>query len=115
MKLTMNMTTNKKGFVATVSVILISLGLFAFSLSVFGGAFLYSDFIDKKEARMQAEFNIEACIILARDIFEKDNFLRRHFEVSDLGCTADYVSGISNTINLNVVFGGMRVATSTEL
>lgn len=114
MKSIMLIQNKNSGFMATVSIILISLGVIAFSLSVSSGAVLYADFINKKEMRIQAGFNLEACKEIALQQFKRNYIFLKHIDISELGCSADlFPNGLYKTIKLNAAFGGTRVATST--
>jgi hypothetical protein len=77
-----------KGFVATTAVILLATGTLAFSLVALGSAVLYADSVNRRELRIQAGLNAEACLDTVALMSVKDYFLVGPVYISEFGCDA---------------------------
>ena len=77
-----------RGFVATTAVILLATGTLAFSLVALGSAVLYADIINRRELRIQANLNAEACLDTAALMATKDYFLTGPVYISAFDCNA---------------------------
>jgi hypothetical protein len=92
----------RKGFIATISVILLTTGIMSFSLITLVSALAFSDFVYKKELRIQANLNAKACLDQIILIISRDYFLSGQIILREFGCTIDIV----NDLNGNVVING---------
>lgn len=54
--------TGTRGFIATTAVVVISMGLVAFLVSVASASFWYADSVTAREVRIQHELNYDACL-----------------------------------------------------
>ncbi len=87
----MNNMYNEKisrGFIATTAVILLATGTLAFSLAALGSVVLYADSVSRREMRIQADLNAEACLDTAALMAAKDYFLSGSVYVSKFNCDA---------------------------
>jgi hypothetical protein len=92
----------KKGFIATIAVILLTTGVISFSLITLVSALDFSDSIYKKELRIQANLNAKACLDQAILMVSRDYFLSGQITLREFGCIVD----ISNDFSGNVVVNG---------
>ena len=79
---------NDCGFIAVTAVILLATGVMAFSLATLGSAVAYSDAVYRRELRIQANLNAEACLDTAALMAAKDYFLAGSVHISEFGCNA---------------------------
>jgi type II secretory pathway pseudopilin PulG len=84
----MNKIRTSRGFIAVTAVILLAAGVIAFSLAALGSAVLYSDAVNRRELRIQAGMNAEACLDSAALMAAKDYFLIGSVYISEFGCNA---------------------------
>ena len=80
-------TIHKRGFIATVAVVLLALGSLAFMYVIAQSVFEYSESVYKREMRLQKELNVRACAETKPILLAKDYFLNTNVFLSDLGCT----------------------------
>jgi hypothetical protein len=78
-----------------------SLTMLAFSLIASDAAAGYSDMVDRRELRIQAGLNAEACLDTASLMLAKDFFLNGTTTVPEFGCTVN-VSNDSATGNVSM-------------
>ena len=114
MKLMMPMNNKQLGFTATVSVILMSLGILVFSLSVSMGAILYSDYVNNREFRMQAQYNLSSCKDIFLPRFKEDNVLLKHAYFSELGCVVNIDEKYPKILNIDSYFMNIHLSTTTS-
>lgn len=95
----------KKGFIATISVILLTTGVISFSLITLVSALAFSDSVYKKELRIQANLNAKACLDQVILIVSRDYFLSGQIAIKELGCTID----VSNDFNGNITVKGQAI------
>ena len=100
MKYRMKLSTNK-GFAALVAVVLLSVGLLAFSLATFGSAIDYADLVYRRELRIQAALNANSCIESLKLISAKDYFLSGSINVAKLGCVGNVARDSFGNVTLN--------------
>lgn len=79
-------THMNKGFVTTVTVLVLCCGALALSLSVLVSAVWYSDAIRSREIRIQNGLNREACMETVKIMIQKNFFLNGEVELSRFGC-----------------------------
>ena len=77
-----------KGFVATTAVILLAAGTLAFSLAALSSADIYADSVSRRELRIQADFNAQACADSAALMAAKDYFLTGPIYIPEFACNA---------------------------
>lgn len=95
----MHRTTS--GFIAVTAVILLAAGTLAFSLATMGAAVLYSDSVMRKELRIQAGLNVEACLDSVELMAAKDHFLGGEISFRDFGCSASVTRSDSSNLSVN--------------
>lgn len=95
----------QKGFIATVAVVILATGIIYFSLITLASAFAFSDFIYKKELRIQANLNSKACLDQVILMVSRDYFLSGKIKLKDFDCTLD----ISNNFNGTVTVVGRAI------
>lgn len=88
-----------------IAVTLISFGLIALSITVMSHAVSYADTITRREYRIRARVNVDACIESLKIMSGKDPFLQGKILLREFGCEAY----IENNFRGSVRF----VATST--
>ncbi len=89
-----------RGFIAVTAVIMLAAGVMAFSLAALGSAVSYEDAVDRRELRVQAAMNAEACLDSAALMAAKDHFLAGPFDISELGCTAVVSRDIAGNVSI---------------
>jgi len=77
---------NKKGFIATIAIVLLSTGTLAFLVVTLAATYSYADGIERRELRIQNSLNEQACQETRPLIIAKDYFLDKEVSLSDLGC-----------------------------
>lgn len=85
MKFTM-LKIYKKGFIATISVILLSIGALSFVSVVLLVASSYADTIERKEIRIQRDLNKQSCQKISPMIFVRDYFFEGEIKLSNFDC-----------------------------
>lgn len=95
----------QKGFIATIAVVILATGIIYFSLITLASVFAFSDFINKKELRIQANLNSKACLDQIILMVSRDYFLSGKIKLKDFNCTLD----ISNNFNGNVTVVGRAI------
>jgi len=93
------------GFIATIAVILLATFILTFSLITLDTALSFSGGVYKKELRIQANLNADACLDQVTLMVSRDYFLSGQIKIKEFGCTAN----ISNNFNGNVVFSGQAI------
>ncbi len=68
---------HSKGFIALVSVLVLALGMFAFSISAMVAAASYRDAVYTREMRIQKRLDQQACVDTFELMKAKDYFLNR--------------------------------------
>ncbi len=87
-----------RGFTATIVVIMLASCIFAMSLTAMLAVINYSDSVSKKELRIQANMNADACMDTALLMLVKDYFLNGNILIPEFDCTINF----SNSFNGNV-------------
>lgn len=83
----------KSGFGAVSGVLLLSSGTLAVSLAVLGSAVSYTDVVFRRELRVQAALDRDACEESAALLKAKDVFATGLIELQEFNCSSD-VSGL---------------------
>ncbi len=78
----------KMGFIAVTAVILLATGALAFSLVALSSAASYADSVYRRELRIQANLNVEACLDTAALMAAKDYFLSGPMHIAEFDCDA---------------------------
>jgi len=109
--------TDKKGFMAVTAVMLLAAGTLAFSLATMSAAALYSDAIMRRELRIQAGLNVQACLDSVELMAEKDYFLTGKIGLADFGCRATITKLDSShmSINATTTLSGVAVRDSRTI
>ena len=80
---------NERGFIALIAIIVLATGALAFSLATMSGAVAYSDAAYRRELRIQARLNAQACLDSVSLMTGKDYFLSGQVELKEFGCIAN--------------------------
>lgn len=92
----------KKGFIATIAIILLTTGVISFSLTTLLSSLAFFDSVYKKELRIQANLNAKACLDKTILIVSRDYFLSGQITLRELGCIVE----VSNDFNGNIIVNG---------
>ncbi len=87
---------------ALIAVILISTGVLVFSLATMSAAVSYSDVVSRKEIRIQAQLNAEACLDTAILMAAKDYFISGNIPIKEFGCEADFENDFEGNITISI-------------
>ena len=100
----------QKGFIATVAVVILATGIIYFSLITLASAFAFSDFIHKKELRIQANLNSKACLDQVILMVSRDYFLSGKIKLKDFDCTLDISNNFNGTVTVvgRAIFGEVK-------
>ena len=100
----------QKGFIATVAVVILATGIIYFSLITLASAFAFSDFIYKKELRIQANLNSKACLDQVILMVSRDYFLSGKIKLKDFDCTLDISNNFNGTVTVvgRAIFGEVK-------
>ena len=77
---------NERGFIALISILLITSGVAVISFATLGAAAAYSDSVLHREMRIQHELNLEACSDSAKLIKAKDSFASGTIHLDEFDC-----------------------------
>ncbi len=83
----MHIDKHKRGFMAMISVMLLSIGILAFSISSLASATMYSDMVYRREIRIQVNANLSSCMNTAKLMIQRDYFIYGTSTLSEFGCT----------------------------
>lgn len=78
--------TEQRGFIATVTVILITTGILAFMIVTASSAAAYADSVEREVLRIQHSLNLKACQDTLKLLRAKDYFMTSKVVLIDLGC-----------------------------
>ena len=78
-----------QGFIATTAVVLISLGIFTFSIVMTDSVYWYVDAVSSRERRIQLSLDRIACMDTGYLIRAKDVLLDIPVYVADFDCTVE--------------------------
>ncbi len=90
------------GFIALIAVVLLSMTALLFSFVTMGSAFSYADTVSKRELRIQANMNADACLDTATLMTAKDYFLIGTSTLSEFGCTVQSTNDFAGNVTLNI-------------
>lgn len=90
------------GFMATASVLILAMGLMAFSGVAMLSSSIYSDSVDRHGLRIQARLGTESCLNTLEIMYEKDIYLEGEIEVPDLNCRAKVINHKNGSIQMKV-------------
>lgn len=97
-----NCNKYSQGFIALIAVILLAFGTLTFSLVTLSSAFSYADAVAKREIRIQARLNRDACIDTLTLMISRDHFLNGNVTIRELSCEAKISNDFVNPILLEV-------------
>ncbi len=102
---------NDGGFAALISVVLLATGVLAFSLATLESAVSYLDMVSRRELRIQAGLNLEACLDTAELMISRDSFMVGTRSLQEFGCTLLIGSGAGGdyTITASATLSGITV------
>lgn len=84
------------------------MGTLALSTAAFQAAALYGEAVERRQWRIQAGLNAEACVDTAKLLVAKDTFLVGEVQIDDLGCVAQIqAKGMHRSIRTAAQFGGV--------
>ena len=86
LKILFQLGRNDQGFIALVSILLITSGITALSFSALSAAAAYSDSIFRREERIQHSLDLEACADSAKLIKAKDVFALGTIHLNEFDC-----------------------------
>lgn len=100
-----------KGFISLFSVMLITSLLLISTMSTIYASFLYSQYVDKHEYRIQARLNARSCRETAKLLYIKDYFINGKILLNDLNCNIVFANDNNGNahIDLYVLFEGVKV------
>jgi len=101
----------ERGFIALIAVIILATGTLAFSLATLTAAAAYSESVTLKELRIQARFNLAACMDTLGLMFDKDYFLNGEVSLQEFSCQA----GVMNDLNGSVILDATSTLGSVSL
>lgn len=99
--------TKNRGFIASISAMLLGMGTMAFALAVSSSAVIYSDAVLRKELRFLAESDARSCLETMSLMLAKDYFMCEHYplvELDEYHCKGsvegreNYANGIGRVI-----------------
>jgi len=105
------------GFAALISVVLLATGVLAFSLTTLASAVSYGDMVSRREIRIQAGLNLEACLDTTELMIGRDYFLVGTSTLSEFGCIAFIVSDMigNYSIDASARLSGVTVNGSRQI
>ena len=75
-----------RGFIALIAVVILSSGIIAFSFVTMSSAIGYAENVSKRELRIQAGLNRQACLDTASIMIAKDFFLSGTSTLKEFDC-----------------------------
>ncbi len=96
----MPMNNKQKGFIALIAVILLATGTLAMSLVAMNSALIYSDLANKREYRIQADMNADACLDTAKLMANKDYFIAGDIDIPEFNCTATFTNDFNGNVGI---------------
>ena len=87
---------------ALIAVVLLATGTLAFSLATVSAAATYADMTYRRELRIQAQLNAEACLDSVSLMAAKDYFLNGPVHLSEFGCDAVVTNDFNGNVSLGV-------------
>lgn len=113
----MRSVTRKSGFMATTAVVMLAMGVFAYSLAVQAAALQYADMVDRHERRIRASINTIACLDHIFLMATRDYFLLGPISVAEFSCEAVVSNDFSGGFTISVVSreGDIAASSTTTL
>ncbi|HTK33646.1 MAG TPA: hypothetical protein VL335_03855 [Candidatus Paceibacterota bacterium] len=102
--------SNSKGFIAVTAVVVIVSGILVYSVASMASVFAYSDVVLRREWRIQANFNAQACLETVALMSARDYFLEGDIKLEEFGCFAHVERDhASNTVDVRAqsIFSGI--------
>lgn len=90
------------GFIALIAVIMLAWGALAFSFATLASAVSYADLVNRRELRIQARFNAEACLDTVKLMLAKDFFLEGTVSVPEFGCVVQVTNDFAGSVSVNI-------------
>ena len=108
----------KRGFMAVTAVLMVALGTLAVSLTALASAANFSDMVSLHDARIQAQFDADACLDHLTLMAAKDYFLSGNIVLSEFDCVGHVINDANGHISIfttstlgQVVIGANRTVT----
>ncbi len=95
---------------ALIALVLLATGTLAFSLATMSAAAAYADMSYRRELRIQARLNADACLDSVSLMAAKDYFLNGHVKLSEFGCDAQVANDLKGNLNIRVNANSNRVS-----
>lgn len=117
MKYKISKINRKNGFIATISIITLSLTALFFSLLTLSSVFVFEDIINRKEYRIQANLNASACLDFLTLMAVKDYFITGDFYLDQFACKASLINDFAGNISADVeaLINGVGVKRSRSI
>ncbi len=94
---------NRRGYIAVVTVVMMTFYVLVFSYVVIESAISYSDSVTRKEWRIQGNMNAESCLSTVALMAVKDYFLEGDVLVPEFGCSASIIRNyFQNKVSIKV-------------
>ena len=91
-----------RGFMALIAVVLLAISTLAFSLATMSAAASYSDVAYRRELRIQAQLNAQACLDSVSLMAAKDYFLNGPVHLFAFGCNAVVTNDFNGNVSIEV-------------
>jgi len=98
---TVNAAGHSRGFMALIAVILLGTTALVFSIVTLAQAADYADAVSRRELRIQAGMNADACLAQLSLMFAKDYFLGGAVEIAEFGCDAEVANNGAGAITVS--------------
>lgn len=105
-----NRQNKQAGFIATTAVMIVAIGVISLSLVTLSSSVAFSDFIYRKELRVQSNLNSRACLSQILLMISEDYFLSGRIDLKEFGCLSDVSNDFNGNLNVSgrADFGGVR-------
>ena len=106
-----------RGFAALISVVLLATGVLAFSLVTLESAVIYADMASKREIRIQASLNLEACLDTSQLMIGRDYFWVGTSSLPEFGCTVYVKNDFGNhySIDATATLSGIQAMANRQI
>lgn len=102
MKYKISKINRENGFIATISIVALSLTALFFSLLTLSSASVFEDIINRREYRIQANLNADACLDAITLMAVKDYFITGDFYLDQFACKANLTNDFAGNISVDV-------------
>ncbi len=102
MKYKISKINRENGFIATISIVTLSLTALFFSLLTLSSASVFEDIINRREYRIQANLNADACLDAITLMAVKDYFITGDFYLDQFACKANLTNDFAGNISVDI-------------